>query len=130
MKTEINNQDKILSTIGIKRYMGVQSSYVIYNVSGFKYYVTSEYMNSKRKETDECFRMDEFNLLHILSGLRLTITEHESYDGDTLEFKVIRMYIIISSGEELEVLDADFENKIFYTKDSEIPFAETNKVTE
>ena len=83
-------------------------------------------MNSKRKETDECFRMDEFNLLHILSGLRLTITEHESYDGDTLEFKVIRMYIIISSGEELEVLDADFENKIFYTKDSEIPFAETN----
>lgn len=130
MKTDINKQDKILSAIGIKHFMGVQPSYVIYSVSSFKYYVTSEYKNSKRKETDECYRMDEFNLLHIHSGLRLTVTEHESYDGDTAEYKVIRMYIIISSGEELEVLDADFGSKIFYTKDSEIPFAETNKLIE
>jgi len=73
--------------------------------------------------------MSEFNLLHIGSGLRLTLTEHESYDGETSEYKVIRMYITTSI-KELEVLDADFENEIFYTTDLEIPFAETNKLIE
>ena len=130
MNTDINKQDKILSTIGLKQFMGVQPSYVIYSVSSFKYYVTSEYINSKRRETDECYRMDEFNLLHLHSGLRLTVTEHESYDGDTAEYKLIRMYIIISSGKELEVMDVNFENEIFYTTDLEIPFAETNKIIE
>ena len=74
--------------------------------------------------------MNEFNLLHIHSGLRLTLTTHESYDGETVEYKVIRMFILTLSGKELGVIDADFKNEIFYTTDSEIPFAETNKLIE
>ena len=130
MKTDINKQDKILSTLGIKQFMGVQPSSVIHSISNFKYYVTSEYEESQRKETDEVYRMSEFNLLHFDSGLRLTLTATESYDGETSEYKVIRMYITSSSNKELEVLDADFENEIFYTTDLEIPFAETNKLIE
>ncbi|MCJ7758627.1 MAG: hypothetical protein MUP24_10815, partial [Gillisia sp.] len=74
--------------------------------------------------------MFEFNLLHIDSGLRLTLTTRESYDGETVEYKIIRMFIITSSNKELEVIDANFENRIFYTTDLEIPFAETNKLIE
>ena len=130
MKADLKKQDKILSTIGIKQFMGVQPSYVIYSISNFKYYVTSEYEESQRKETDEVYRMSEFNLLHIDSGLRLTLTATESYDGETEEYKVFRMFIITSLGKELEVMDADFKNEIFYTTDLEIPFTETHKLIE
>ncbi len=131
MKADLNKQDKILSTIGLKRLMVWQPSIVsVYDNSKFKNYVTSEYKESQRKETDEIYRMFEFNLLHIDSGLRLTLTTSESYDGESVEYKVIRMFIITSFFKELEVMDANFENEIFYTADVEIPFAETNKVIE
>ncbi|WP_027137400.1 hypothetical protein [Gaetbulibacter saemankumensis] len=131
MTPDINNKDKILSTIGLKHLMGSQPCYVMfYNKRNFERYITSEYMNSERRETDEVYRMNEFNLLHIHSGLRLTLTTHESYDGETVEYKVIRMFITTTIGEELEVLDANFKDRIFYTKDAEIPFDETNKLIE
>jgi len=131
MKTDLNKQDKILSTIGLKRLMVWKPPIAsVYDESKFKNYVTSEYKESQRKETDEIYRMFEFNLLHIDSGLRLTLTTSESYDGETVEYKIIRMFIITSSNNELEVVDANFENKIFYTTNFEIPFAETNKLIE
>ena len=131
MKADLNKQDKILSTIGLKRLMVWQPPIVsVYDESKFKNYVTSEYKESQRKETDEIYRMFEFNILHIDSGLRLTLTTSESYDGETVEYKVIRMFITTSFGKELEVMDANFGNEIFYTTDLEIPFAETNKLIE
>lgn len=131
MKADLNKQDKILSTIGLKRLMVWQPHIVsVYDESKFKNYVTSEYKESQRKETDEIYRMFEFNILHIDSGLRLTLTTSESYDGETVEYKVIRMFITTSFGKELEVMDANFGNEIFYTTDLEIPFAETNKLIE
>lgn len=131
MKADLNKQDKILSTIGLKRLMVWQPHIVsVYDESKFKNYVSSEYKESQRKETDEIYRMFEFNILHIDSGLRLTLTTSESYDGETVEYKVIRMFITTSFGKELEVMDANFGNEIFYTTDLEIPFAETNKLIE
>ena len=131
MKTDLNKQDQILSTIGLKRLMVWQPSVAsVYDESKFKHYVTSEYKKSQRKETDEIYRMFESNLLHIDSGLRLTLMTSESYDGETVEYKIIRMFIITLSNDELDVIDANFENKNFYTKDLEIPFAETNKLIE
>lgn len=131
MKADLNKQDQILSTIGLKRLMVWQPPITsVYDQSKFKNYVTSEYKESQRKETDEIYRMFEFNILHIDSGLRLTLTTSESYDGETVEYKVIRMFIITSLRKELEVMDANFENEIFYTTDLEIPFAETNKLIE
>ncbi len=131
MKTELNKQDQILSTVGLKRLMVWQPHMAsVYDQSKFKNYVTSEYKGSQRKETDEIYRMFEFNHLHIDSGLRLRLTASESYDGETVEYKIIRLFIKTSSNNELEVIDADFENKKFYTTDLEIPFAETNKLIE
>ena len=129
---EINKQDNILSQIGLKRLIICQPPNYssVYAKSQFKNYVTSEYEESQRKETDEAYRMPEFNLLHIDYGLRLTLAKLESYEGEIEECKVIRMYITTSSNKELEVLDADFENKIFYTTDLEIPFSEINNLIE
>jgi hypothetical protein len=131
MKIELNKQDKILSTIGLKRLMLWQPPIEsVYDQSKFKNYVTSEYKESQRIETDEIYRMFEFNLLHIDSGLRLTLKTSESYDGETVEYKIIRMFITTSSNNELEVIDANFGSRNFYTRDLEIPFAETNKLIE
>ena len=131
MKDDLNKQDKILSTIGLKRLMvWTPLTVSLYDKSKFKNYVTSEYKNSERKETDQDYRISEFNILHIYSGLRLTLTTSESYDGETVDYKVIRMFISTSFGKELEVLDGNFESEIFYTTDLEIPFAETNKLIE
>ncbi|MFO7719871.1 MAG: hypothetical protein R6W85_05450 [Gillisia sp.] len=131
MKIDLNKQDQILATIGLKRLMVWKSHFEsVYDRSKFKNYVTSEYKGSQRKETDEIYRMFEFNLLHIASGLRLTLTTRESYNGETVEYKIIRMFVITSSNNELEVIDANFENKNFYTTDLEIPFSETNKSIE
>lgn len=128
MKTDLNKQDQILSTIGLRRFMVWQPP-IVYDESKFKNYVTSEYKKSQQKETDEVYGMFEFNLLHIDSGLRLKILTSESYNG-TAKYMIIRMFIITSSNNELEVIDADFENKNFFTSDLKIPFAETNKFIE
>ena len=132
MKADLKKQDKILSKIGLKRLMVCEppNYFSVYAIGGFENYVTSEYEESQRKETDEVYRMSEFNLLHIDSGLRLTLTATESYDGETEEYKVFRMFITTSLGKELEVMDADFKNEIFYTIDLEIPFAATYKPIE
>lgn len=128
MKTDLNKQDRILSLIGLKCLMiwrpPMES---VYDRSKFINYVSSEYKESQRKETDEIFSMFEMNLLHIDSGLRLTLTTHESYDGETVEYKVIRMFVMTSSNDELEIIDANFENRNFYTRDLAISFDETNK---
>ena len=132
MKADLKKQDKILETIGLKRIMiweASGNSNPVYAKSQFKDYVTSEYEESQRKKTDEVYRMSEFNLLHIDSGLRVTLTERESYDGETEEYKVIRMFVT-AFGKESEVIDADFGNEIFYTSDLDIPFAETYKLIE
>ena len=131
MKADFKKQDNILSKIGLKRFM-VWLPHVdsVYAKSQFKNYVTSEYEESQRKETDEVYRMSELNLLHIDSGLRLTLMTKESYDGESEEYMVTQMFIITSSGKELEVIDADFGNEIFYTTDVKIPFAETYKPIE
>jgi len=129
VKADINKQDQILSTIGLKRLMIWQSPNAsVYDQSNFKNYVTSQYKDSQRKETDEIYGMFELNLLHVYSGLRLTLTTNESYDGETVEYRIIRMFIKTSSNVELEVIDANFEKKIFSTTELEIPFAQTNKL--
>ena len=117
-----------MSTIGLERKMAWQpSTGSVYDKSKFKHYVTSEYKQSQRSETDEAYGMFEFNLLHIDSGLRLTLTTTESYYNETVEYNVIRMFIITSGNKELTAEDVNFKKEMFYTKDFEIPFAETNK---
>ena len=131
MTSDINKQDQILSVVGLKRLMIWQAPlHSVYDLTKFKQYVTREYKESQRKETDEVYRIFELNLLHITSGLRLTLTTSESYDGETVEYKVIRMFIITALNEELEVHDANFQSEIFYTSETEIPFSKASKIIE
>jgi hypothetical protein len=54
MKTDLNKQDQILMTIGLKRLMVWQPPIAsVYDQSKFKNYVTSKHKESQRKETDE-----------------------------------------------------------------------------
>jgi hypothetical protein len=105
MKANQENQDKILKQIGIKREMDN-----IPNSSKLVRYLTDEYRNSDRRETDEVYNMFVLNLLHIPSGLRVTLTKQEGYMGNVL-YKVINIFIHTSTKKELEVFDADFTKK-------------------
>jgi hypothetical protein len=113
-------QEKILKHLGLRTELTKLPT-----SDRFIRYVTEEYRNSTRKETDEAYGMFEINLLHTPSGIRLTLTSREDYFGDVI-YKVIRIFIITISNKEIEVLDADFDNNIFQTPDGDIPFSMTN----
>jgi hypothetical protein len=117
MNPQQENQDKILIHLCLRTEMTKLPS-----SSKFIRYVTDEYRNSARKETDEAYDMFEINLLHRPSGIRLTLTSREDYFGNVI-YKVIRLFIITSSKNELELIDVDFDNKIFHTPEGEIPFS-------
>jgi hypothetical protein len=111
------NQDKILNHLGLRTEMTKLPT-----SDRFIRYVTEEYRNSTRKETDEAYGMFEINLLHRPSGIRITLTSRENYLGDVV-YKVIRIFIMTKTEKELEVFDIDFEYKIFHTLEGEIPFS-------
>jgi hypothetical protein len=120
--------DKILSTIGLKRLMVWQApTYSIYDENKFKSYITPEYRESQRKDDDEFYRMFEVTLLHLETGLRITLSTSESYDGETVDYKLMNIFIITKDGEQLEVLDADFEKEVIFTVVKEIPFSKLSK---
>lgn len=116
MNPQQENQEKILKHLGLRTEMTKLPT-----SDSFIRYVTEEYRNSTRKETDEAYGMFEINLLHKPSGIRLTLTSCEDYMGDVI-YKVIRLFIITTSKVELELLDADFNNKIYSTPKGKIPF--------
>jgi hypothetical protein len=109
--------DKILKHLGLSKEMtSLPSS------SNFVRYVTNEYRNSARNETDEVYGMYEINLFHRPSGIRIMLTSREDYFGEVV-YKVIRLFITTTAKKELEVLDLDLETKIYHTPEGEIPFA-------
>lgn len=131
MKVSKTKQDKILSVIGLKRHMVWPApTYVVYDESKFKSYVSSEYRDSERKQSDEFYRMFEITLLHKDSGLRIGYTTTESYDGETVEYKLIDIFIITLKKERLEIVDVDFKKEVFFTTNNLITFAEINRLIE
>ncbi len=116
MNPQQEKQDKILNHLGLKAEMTKLPT-----SDRFIRYVTEEYRNSERRETDEVYGMFEINLLHKPSGIRLTLTSHEDYMGDVV-YKIIRLFIITKSKEELELIDVDFEFNIYFTPKGIISF--------
>jgi hypothetical protein len=123
-------QDLILSSLNLKRKMVYTDSMgSFYDEKLFTRYVTKEYLNSSLRDTDEVYNMFQFCLLHKESGLRLNLTSYENYNGDTVVYKVIGLFVMTSSKNNIEVLDANFENRIFITDQGEIPFSQCNLKT-
>lgn len=126
MKISKEKQDQILSAIGLQ----ISLNSISYDESKFKKYISREYLNSERFQSDEIYRMFEMTLLHHDSGLRIVYTTTESYYGDRVEYKVIDMFIITRSQKRMEIVDADFNEKIFHTANEIIPFTEVDRLIE
>lgn len=126
MKISKLKQDQILSAIGLR----LDLNNISYDESQFKKYISQEYKNSERFQSDEIYRMFEINLLHKASGLRIVYTTTESYYGDSDEYKVIAMFIITRSHKQLDIMDADFNEKVFITTTGVMPFAEVDGLVE
>src|SRR5215213_2346662 len=98
MKRTPDKLDKVLSQIRLKRNMVWRSSPSdVYDRKIFTNYVSTEYLNSARKDTDEAYRMFEITLLHNETGLRISYTTSESYDGETVEYKLNKVFILTHS---------------------------------
>ena len=129
MEISQTTQDKILSSIGLKRRMVSPALEIVYgSTSMFSSYVTTEYRESERRQTDEFYRMSEFNLLHNASGLRLCYLSTESYDGETADYILKDIFILTLTKERLTVADVDFKNEVFYTTNEQIPFARVDRL--
>jgi len=98
-----------------------------YPRSEFEQYVSPEYRNSSRRETDEAYRMFEHTLLHKPTGLRIVYTTTESYDGESVDYRVIDLFIITSDNKHLAVQDVDFEKQLILTPAGPIAISETKK---
>ncbi len=114
---------QILSTLGLT----VGPDVLYYSSEAFTKYVSTEYLNSERHESDEIYRMFELTLLHHATGLRIVYTTTESYFGDSVEYKVIGLYITTLSKMKLSVLDIDFEKAEFNTSTGKVAFGEVDK---
>ncbi len=99
-----------------------------YPEEDFVRYISHEYLASERYQTDEVYRMHEGNLLHKDSGLRITYTTTEDYYGEHVEYKVIDLFIVTSGGERAEVVNVDFERRIFDTPDRQVSFTEVDRL--
>jgi hypothetical protein len=127
-KIQEQRLDKILAGIQLKRHLVWKSSPCsVYNTNKFTNYVSSEYLNSARKETDEAYRMFEITLLHNETGLRVSYTTSESYDGETVEYKLNKVFIQTESGFLFDVIDVDFEKKIVRLESGTISFEQIRK---
>lgn len=114
---------QILSTLGLT----VGPDVINYHSDAFTKYVSTEYLNSERHESDEVYRMFELTLLHNATGLRIVYTTSESYFGDSVEYKVIGLYITTAQQQTRSVLDVDFEKEEFITSTGRVEFAEVDK---
>src|SRR5262245_12000033 len=111
----------------ILSYLGLHIGNLGYRPPDFTYYVTEEYRNSKRREEDEAYRMFEGNLMHTLSGLRITYTITEDYYGESASYRVIAVFIILNNKERREIVDANFDREVFETADGIVPFKDVDK---
>jgi len=101
-----------------------------YNRGSVTQYISREYLNSERHETDEAYRMFEGNLLHNESGVRVTYTSAEDYYGEHVDYKVISLFILTADNRKLAVEDVDFEKQTILTTEGPVLFSETNKNVE
>lgn len=125
MKINKAKSDQLLSAIGLE----VSQHHIFYDESQFKKYISSEYMNSERFQSDKIYRMFELTLMHKASGLRNTYTTTESYYGEHVDYKVIALFIITESQQQIEIVDVDFNQHVFVTSAEMIPFTEVDRLT-
>ena len=110
------NHEKILAVLGLSRSM------TNLRRSGFKTYVPSRYRGSDLEERDAVHRMSEIVLLHDTTGLRVSYLSTESYDGDSVDYKLLGIEIITMTRQTYKVIDVDFDNQVVITENERIPF--------
>jgi hypothetical protein len=117
------NQNAILAQIGLNDVMIWKApDFYVCNESLFDFYVSEEYRNSDRKETDEVYRISETVFIHKITGLRVGYVITENYEGDEAKYKLKDVFIITLQNKRMEVVDVDFINEQFVTTEGEIPF--------
>ena len=103
------SKNDLLAKIGLKdKMIWKDPDDYIFDEGIFDRYVSEEYRNSTRKETDEFYRMSEKVLIHRLSGLRIEYVETENYCGDESVFKLRDIFIITLQGKRHAVENVDF----------------------
>ena len=125
------SKNDLLAKIGLKdKMIWKDPDDYIFDEGIFDRYVSEEYRNSARKETDEFYRMREIVLIHRLSGLRIEYVETENYFGDESEFKLRDIFIITLQGKRHAVENVDFLKQLFITPEGEITFIQVKKVND
>lgn len=121
MNNEISKA--LLDKLGLQQEMlQKEPGPAIFDERNYERYISGEYRHSKRKETDDIYRMYEPTFLHRASGLRITCTETENYSGDELIIKVIGVFVITREGERLNVTDIDFTHRLVVTPKGMLPY--------
>lgn len=103
------------------RQVGLHLSY--YNDFNFKRYISHSYEDSETEARDEVHRMHEAVVLHKESGLRVSYLTTESYDGNSVEYRVIDCFVFTLQNQKLSVTAIDLEQQAFETPSGTLPFS-------
>jgi hypothetical protein len=86
-------------------------------------YTEREYLNSTTKEVDEVYRMSEFILLHLKTGIRFRVIYSENYFGDELDYKIIEVFVLLNDGTHKGVLELNLDNQTIKTEYGMVDFS-------
>lgn len=127
MKENTNSHNLILSKVKLQEEMVWKPGKIIFDERIFQTFVSEEYKNSSRKDTDEVYRMSEIVALHKISGLRLVYVTTEDYNGDTVTYKLNDLFIITTQQKNLKPTDMNTTKKCFITPEGQISFSSVKK---
>ena len=104
-----------------------QNGFQFWDEKEFKYYNSSDYLNSEQKEIDEFYRMHEAVLLHLNSGIRFCLLSSEDYTGNEVTYILCRPFIITKEGIRKDLIGLDILNEVCYIEYGQLKFNEIKK---
>ncbi|MGI8597766.1 MAG: hypothetical protein ACR2KB_00795 [Chitinophagaceae bacterium] len=99
----------------------------IFNESRFLVYHPKTPKSEIEKELDEIYQFSDRIVLHRETGLRVHYSEHESYFGDTITYKVYYLFVIDVNGNRKNIVDVNLPGGFFLMEDGPLFFSDVNK---
>ena len=128
------NRNNFLSHIGLELEMECTNEnskdFILHDSKKFsRLNVKRQKKTKQQKELDDIYGLSDLDMMHLQSGLRFSFSIHESYYTET--WKITSMYVYVqknsNEAKRFNITDGDFERKILYSKNIEIPFADIIK---
>lgn len=119
---------KVLTKLGLEGKIICKAPNLnFWSNSDYKEYYPRRNYTAEEREMDDLYRTHDINLINISNGVRLQMTYYESYEGDEMTYNLYSVFVKASDLKNYDLLDIDFEKRVFITKQKIISFDEVDR---